>query len=235
MGRDKDDEEKPGRSGPRAANDQVPEQAGAAPAETAAGDAGAPAAPAPPDPAAEAVARAEKAEQAVVEIKDRMLRIAADFDNFKKRSRKEMAESEGKGREALLKELLPVIDNLERALAHASAADAAPGGSGLLEGVSLVHRQFLAALEKFDVKPFSAVGEAFDPAFHAAVAQVPSDKPTGMVVEEFQRGYKMGARLLRPAMVAVATGPRAPAAGSDGEHAKGGDDKASGETPPDAE
>jgi molecular chaperone GrpE len=143
-----------------------------------------------------------------------------------------MSEAESRGRESLLKELLPVIDNLERALAHATATDAAAGATGLLEGVRMVHRQFLTALEKFDVKPFSAVGEAFDPQFHAAVAQVPTaDKPAGMVVEEFQRGYKMGARLLRPAMVAVATPPPAPAAG-DGAAAGGDGEQAGGGTTP---
>lgn len=163
-----------------------------------------------PEPAAEAQARLEALEQEKLELRDRMLRLAADFDNFKKRSRKEMTESETRGREALLKELLGVIDNLERAVAHASAADNGSTSGGLLEGVNMVLRQFLATLEKFDVKPFSALGEAFDPQFHAAVQQVPTaDKPAGMVVEEFQRGFKVGARLLRPAMVAVATPPRA--------------------------
>jgi len=215
MGRDKDDDEKPGRGGPRPANDQAPQ---ATPAEAAPPDAGAPAAEAapPPDPLAEALARATELEKEKLELRDRMLRIAADFDNFKKRNRKEMGEAEARGRELLLKELLPVIDNLERAVAHASVTDAAAGASGLLEGVRMVLRQFLAALEKFEVRPFSAVGEAFDPQFHAAVQQVPTaDVPAGKVVEEFQRGYRMGARLLRPAMVAVATPPRAAAASED--------------------
>jgi molecular chaperone GrpE len=215
------DRETPGRgNGSGAANDQVPAAARAetAPAETARaemsrGEGGAAATrAAAPDPLAQALARAEALEQEKVEIRDRMLRVAADFDNFKKRSRREMTEAESRGREALLKELLPVIDNLERAVAHASAADKAASGTGLLEGVRMVLRQFLAALEKFDVRPFSAVGEAFDPQVHAAVQQVPvADRPAGMVVEEFQRGYRVGARLLRPAMVAVAVPPRPPA------------------------
>jgi molecular chaperone GrpE len=237
MGRERDDEEKTGRSGPRPANDQAPPGAvtpaafapdGGVPAEE-----GAPvpegATPPPPDPMAEAQARVESLEKANAELKDRMLRVAADFDNYKKRIRKEIAEAEPKGREALAKELLPALDNLDRALAHATASDPAASGAGLVEGVKMVQRQFLLALEKFDIKPFSALGEAFDPQFHAAVAQVPSDKPAGMVVEEFQKGYKMGSRLIRPAMVAVATPPRAPVGGGDGEGDGGG------KGPPDAE
>jgi molecular chaperone GrpE len=235
MGRDNGDQELPGRgNGARAANDQVPDTA---PAASAPGEE--PAAPAEAavlDPLAEAQTRVETLEKDKLELRDRMLRVAADFDNFKKRNRKEMAESESRGRESLLKELLSVIDNLERALAHATAADVAGGETGLLEGVRMVHRQFLAALEKFEVLPFSAVGEAFDPQFHAAVQQVPTaDKPAGMVVEEFQRGYRMGKRLLRPAMVAVATPPRAPAASEDQDSGAAGDsggEQAGGGTPP---
>lgn len=243
MGRERDDEEKPGRSGPRPANDQAtPDEitpAAAAPDGGVPAEEGAPvpdyAPPPAPDPLAEASDRLAAAEKANAELKDRMLRVAADFDNYKKRIRKEIAEAEPKGREALVKELLPALDNLDRALAHATAGDPAAIGGGLVEGVKMVQRQFLVALEKFDIKPFSAVGEAFDPQYHAAVAQVPSDKPAGMVVEEFQKGYKMGAKLLRPAMVAVATPARAPASGGDGEPGDGGDKAGGGTSPPDAE
>jgi molecular chaperone GrpE len=235
MGRNNGDQDDAGGGdGARAANDHV---AAEAPAETAPAEGGAAAAePAAPDPLAQALARAETLEQDKAELRDRMLRVAADFDNFKKRNRKEMAEAEPRGREALLKELLPVIDNLERAVAHATTADAAATGSGLLEGVRMVLRQFLAALEKFDVRPFSAVGEAFDPQFHAAVAQVPTvDKPAGMVIEEFQRGYRMGARLLRPAMVAVATPPPAPGPAPAAAEGSGGEQDGGGTPPPSAD
>ncbi|HEY3355307.1 MAG TPA: nucleotide exchange factor GrpE [Polyangia bacterium] len=165
--------------------------------------------PAPPDPLAAALARVETLEKEKAELKDRVLRGAADFDNYKKRSRKELGEAADRGREGLLREVLPVLDNLERAISHADAAD---GVSGLIDGVRLVHRQLLAALEKFDVKPFTAVGEAFDPQFHAAITQVETaDQPAGMVVEEFQKGYRQGQRLLRPAMVAVSRPPQAAA------------------------
>ena len=231
MGREDGDKDTPGRGNGSGAETDVPPEAAAVPAEEGAAPA---TEAAPPDPVAEALARAETLEKEKLELRDRMLRVAADFDNFKKRNRKEMGEAEARGRELLLKELLPVIDNLERAVAHASVTDAAAGASGLLEGVRMVLRQFLAALEKFDVQPFSAMGEAFDPQFHAAVQQVPTaDVPAGKVVEEFQRGYRMGKRLLRPAMVAVACPARAPAAAAesgaeagagDGKHPGGGDE-----------
>jgi molecular chaperone GrpE len=235
MGRDNGDQDNAGGgNGARAANDQV---AAETPAEAAPAEGGAAAAePAAPDPLAQALARAETLEQEKGELRDRMLRIAADFDNFKKRNRKDLAEAESRGREALLKEVLPVIDNLERAVAHATTAESAGSGAGLLEGVRMVLRQFLTALEKFDVKPFSAIGEAFDPQFHAAVAQVPTaDKPAGMVVEEFQRGYRMGARLLRPAMVAVATPPRTPDPAPAGAEGSGVEQPGGGTPPPSAD
>jgi molecular chaperone GrpE len=235
MGRDNGDQDSAGGgNGARAANDQVPAEASA---ESASAEGGvAVAEPAASDPLAQALARAETLTQEKGELRDRMLRIAADFDNFKKRNRKDLAEAESRGREALLKEVLPVIDNLERAVAHATTAETAGSGAGLLEGVRMVLRQFLTALEKFDVKPFSAIGEAFDPQFHAAVAQVPTaDKPAGMVVEEFQRGYRMGARLLRPAMVAVATPPRAPDPAPTEAEGSGGEQPGGGTPPPSAD
>jgi molecular chaperone GrpE len=212
MGRDNGEQETPGRASGSWAADAQPSQVTPAATTPTEGEAVAAAEAAATDPLAQALARAEALEREKLELRDRMLRVAADFDNFKKRNRKEMAEAEPRGREALLKELLPVIDNLERAVAHASTTDATASATGLLEGVRMVLRQFLTALEKFEVRPFTAIGEAFDPQVHAAVQQIPTaDKPAGMVVEEFQRGYRMGTRLLRPAMVAVATPPRAPA------------------------
>jgi molecular chaperone GrpE len=100
-----------------------------------------------------------------------------------------------------------VVDNLERALQAADTAGAPQGG--IADGVKLVLRQFTSALERFDVKSFAAVGQPFDPARHEAIAQVESaDQPAGTVVNEMQRGYLVGTRLLRPAMVAVARAPQ---------------------------
>ncbi len=113
-----------------------------------------------------------------------------------------------------MQEFLPVIDNLERALSHAEPA------SGLLEGVSMVHKQVLAVLERFGVTPFDSVGQPFDPERHEAIQQAASELPPGTVCQEAQRGYLRGDRLVRPAMVVVSVGPvAAPPAGQAGQPA----------------
>ncbi|HJZ87184.1 MAG TPA: nucleotide exchange factor GrpE [Polyangia bacterium] len=149
------------------------------------------------------------------ETYDRLLRTAADFDNFKKRSRKEAAEAEERGRTALLKELLPAVDNLERALAHESTTD--PGA--ILDGVRLVLKQLGATLEKFDVRAIESTGKAFDPALHEAISQLETDEhPAGTVTSELQKGYTIGKKLLRPALVVVAKPvSRAAAKSAEGE------------------
>ncbi len=146
------------------------------------------------------------------DLKDHLLRTAADFDNFKKRSKKEVEDGVTKGRETLVKEILPVLDNLERALKHAAADDP------LAAGVRMVEKQLLSALEKIGVTRFSAEGQAFDPAMHDAIQQVETSELTpGAVAQEFSKGYMLGGRLLRPAMVAVAKPPeQAPTPGSEG-------------------
>jgi molecular chaperone GrpE len=136
------------------------------------------------------------------DLKDRLLRTAADFDNFQKRAKKEIEEGASKGRESVVKEILPVLDNLERALKHASDTDP------LAQGVKMVEKQLLSALEKYQVSRFSALGQAFDPALHDAIQQVETNEvPPGTVATEYSRGYMMGGKLLRPAMVAVAKAP----------------------------
>ncbi|MDW8283195.1 MAG: nucleotide exchange factor GrpE [Myxococcales bacterium] len=139
------------------------------------------------------------------DLTDRMLRIAADFENYRKRVRREMEEAGLRGMEGLLKELLPVLDNLDRALEAASTVpQAGSQTAALVEGVRLVQKQFLGVLEKFQVKTFDALGKPFDPNVHEAVQQVDSDSlPPGTVAAVFQRGYTAGQRLLRPALVAV--------------------------------
>jgi molecular chaperone GrpE len=160
--------------------------------------------------------------QLEVEKKDtyeRLLRTAADFDNYRKRTRREIDDAALKARETVLKEMLPVIDNLERAL---SAVQGAPGG-GIVDGVKLVLRQFASALERFEVKPIEAIGQPFDPAFHEAITQIPTrDHPSGTVVAEMQRGYTIGSRLLRPSLVAVAKAPEPVAPPSPAEPDAGG-------------
>lgn len=133
---------------------------------------------------------------------ERLLRSAADLDNYKKRAAKEREEIQKFGIEKVLKDLLPALDGLDRALAAARPEDA------LAEGVRLVRAALEQSLAKHGVVGFSALGEKFDPAFHEALLQVPTaDSPAGTVVVEHARGFKLHDRLLRPAMVGVAVEP----------------------------
>jgi molecular chaperone GrpE len=166
---------------------------------------------------AEAHAETPEARLAVLEAerndaKDRMLRIAAEFENFKKRARVTQAEAEAAVRERVLKDVLDVADNLERAVAQAGEG---AGVADVLKGVTLVLRVLQQKLERHDVKPFESKGQVFDPRVHEAISRVESaDVPAGAVAVELQKGYKIGDRLLRAAMVSVSTGPRAGAAGA---------------------
>jgi molecular chaperone GrpE len=140
---------------------------------------------------------------------ERLLRAAADLDNFRKRTRKEIDDARFLAKEQALKEILPGIDNLERAIAAGSMEQ---GAASVVDGVKLVLRQFQTALERLDVKVIEAIGHPFDPARHEAISQVATTAhPPGTVAEELQRGYVIGTRLLRPALVAVAKAPEEPA------------------------
>ena len=135
--------------------------------------------------------------------KDRHLRLAAEFDNFKRRTLKERQDLLNFGTEALMKELLATIDNLDRALGHVNQEEDVDK-ENLLEGVELTLRSLLQTLEKDGLKVVEAAGVEFDPAQHEAIRQVPSDEhPPGTVVEVYQKGYMLKNRLLRPALVAV--------------------------------
>ncbi len=143
------------------------------------------------------------------ETKDRMLRIAADFENWKKRARKEQIDAESRIREAVLKDMLEVVDNLERATS-AYVENGSVDGASVLKGVNLVLRLFQTKLERYNVKPFEAKGQPFDPHMHEAISQVPTaDVAPGTVANEMQKGYRIGDKLLRPAIVAVAVAPKA--------------------------
>jgi molecular chaperone GrpE len=136
------------------------------------------------------------------EIHDRLLRALADFDNFKKRESRNRLEAEQRARDQVLVEMLAVLDNLERALAHVAPGEAE---SPLTEGMRLVLRQFTSVLERFGVRPVEAVGQPFDPQLHEAIQQVATDThPPGVVALELRKGYLRDNKLLRPAMVAVA-------------------------------
>jgi molecular chaperone GrpE len=140
---------------------------------------------------------------------DHYLRARADLDNFRKRAQREKEDLLKFSNETILRELLPVIDNLERALQHA----AADGEKGLLQGVELTLGQFSKVLEKFNVVAIEPLGELFDSARHEAMGQVESaEQPPNTVVQLLQKGYLLNDRLLRPAMVLIAKAPAAPVA-----------------------
>ncbi|MBW2038393.1 MAG: nucleotide exchange factor GrpE [Deltaproteobacteria bacterium] len=144
----------------------------------------------------------QKAQEEAKENYEHLLRVSADFENYKKRVAREKAELIRYGNGELIKELLPVIDNLERALEHASGQGEK---EGIMEGVEMTLVQFLQTLQRFGVTPISAVGERFDPTRHEAVMELATgDCNPGHVVSEPQKGYLLNDRLLRPAKVVVA-------------------------------
>jgi molecular chaperone GrpE len=147
------------------------------------------------DPLAQA--RAELAR-----LKDALLRTAADFDNFRKRSRRELEEARRNGREDLLRALLPVFDNLERAM---QSAQTSSDVKAMADGLAMVQRQFLDAIGREGIARLRTVGSAFDPGVHEAIQQVESDEHApGTIIAEVQPGYMQGERLVRAAMVVVA-------------------------------
>jgi molecular chaperone GrpE len=177
----------------------------------------APEAPAPADggeaPAAGGetapAAVAALADPAVAELKrqrdeyyDRFLRKAAELDNYRKRVERERRELEELAAADLIRELLPLVDDLERALAAEVTAEAV---GAYRQGIELIYRQLLDVLRRRGVTPIEAVGRDFDPRYHQAVIHEPSDTHRdGEVIAELRRGYRLGDRLLRPALVKVA-------------------------------
>jgi len=137
---------------------------------------------------------------------DKLLRERADLENYRKRASREKEELLNYGVKSLIEEVLPVVDNLERALEHANE----DGLPALVEGVRMTHTMLISALKKFGVSPVEGgTGTPFDPAFHQAMAQVETaDQPPNTIVQEFQKGYILKERLLRPAMVSVSCAPK---------------------------
>jgi len=163
------------------------------------------AASAPMPPAA---APAAASGNELAELRDKHLRLAAEYDNFRRRSLKERQDLHNYANENLVKELLPIVDNLERAVTHARKEEQRPDSDNLLQGVELTYRSLLQILAKHGVVEIEAQGKPFDPQVHEAVRRVPSgDHQPGTVVEVYQKGYKLKDRMLRPAMVAVASEP----------------------------
>jgi molecular chaperone GrpE len=147
------------------------------------------------DPLAAAQAEAAR-------LKDAWLRSAADFDNYRKRSRRELDEARRGGREDLVKALLPVFDNLERAI---QSAQRSSDVKAVADGLSMVQRQFVEALGREGIARVPTVGNSFDPGLHEAIQQVETeDHAPGTVIAEVQPGYTQGDRLVRAAMVVVA-------------------------------
>ena len=136
------------------------------------------------------------------QLKDQLLRARAEFDNYRKRTLRDMEQNRQSATANLIRLLLPVLDNLERALAHANEDD------GLTVGVRMVHKQFLDALTSEGLEPVPARGMAFDRTLHDALAMTPSETVEhGIILEEFERGYKLRDQVLRPAKVVVSSGP----------------------------
>lgn len=167
--------------------------------------------PEPPAPTAVELLEQELA-QATEQVrrgKEQLLRVAADFENFRKRSSKELEQTRVRTRQQAVKDLLPVFDNLERATAH---IDATTDPTSIAEGIQLVNKQFLDTLGKLGIERVEAVGKPFDPGFHDSIQHAESaEHPAGFVMTELQPGYRMGNDLLRPALVIVSKGPPAPA------------------------
>lgn len=161
----------------------------------------------PDDPEPDSV---EALTKEAAEARDRMLRTLAEMENLRKRTTKEVADARIYGITSFARDVLDIADNLQRALdaVPQETRDAAdPGLKALIEGVELTEKSLHNALEKNGVKKLAPEGEKFDPNFHQAMFEVPDPSvPTGTVVQVVQSGYKIGERILRPALVGVAKG-----------------------------
>jgi molecular chaperone GrpE len=155
------------------------------------------------DPITELEEQLASAQEEAKTTYDRYLRVSAEFDNYKKRILRETSDSRKYANERLLKELLSVVDNLERALTVSKESGSAT--DSLIDGVEMTLEELLKIFDKFAVKPIEARGKPFDPTYHQAMGQEKTDKhPENTITQEFQKGYTYHDRLLRPAMVIVA-------------------------------
>ncbi|MBW2590995.1 MAG: nucleotide exchange factor GrpE [Deltaproteobacteria bacterium] len=155
------------------------------------------------DPLKEIQAELETAKQEAEETYDRFLRVSAEFENYKKRSVREMDDFRKYANQSLIKEMLAVVDNLERALNSSNGNSS--NDKCMADGVNLTLKEILKVFEKFNVKPIESIGQPFDPTFHQAMMQEETDDyPENTVITELQKGYMIHDRLLRPSMVVVA-------------------------------
>ena len=146
-----------------------------------------------------------EAQEAIAELNERIVRLTADFDNFRKRAQREKDEARQFANQGLLEKLLPVLDNFEMALTAVKDAD-----PSVRDGVQMILDQLLGVLKESGVEPVDAMGQPFDPNLHEALSQEEtSEVEEGTVVQQVQRGYKLNDRLVRPARVVVAKAPRA--------------------------
>ena len=166
------------------------------------------------DPLTQLTNELEAARAATSNNWDLYLRERADLENARKRHQREKEDALRFANDRLLKEIIPVLDNLERAVEHAGQGD--DDNQGLLEGVNMTINQFRKALEDFGAKPIKAIGTDFDPNLHQAMGQIESaEQAPNTVVTEFQKGYLLHDRLLRPSLVIVAKAPSKEASDSE--------------------
>lgn len=197
------------KAGPGAAAGKEPGTAEPVAAQT-------PAPAVPETPAETGIVAADELQADIAAVNDRLLRLQADFDNFRKRTARERSEFQVRAIEDLVRELLPVVDHFEMGLATAFRQGLDPA---VHQGLGLVLDQLRAALSRFGLSPVDAVGKPFDPNLQESVAMMPSEThPQETVVEETRRGYTLGGRLLRAAQVVLSSGP-AVAAGTEAPHA----------------
>ena len=170
------------------------------------------------DPIKALEAKFEAKEKEAEENYDRLLRLSAEFENYKKRSSREIEEFRKFANQSLIKEMLSVVDNLELAMNSTNGHKAID--KDLLQGLEMTHKEILKVFEKFNVKPIDAKGQPFDPTFHEAVMQEETDDyAKNTIINEMQRGYMIHDRLLRPSMVVVAK----PRENKDSENSEGND------------
>jgi molecular chaperone GrpE len=162
--------------------------------------------PLEPEPVSDLQTQVDSLAAERASLYDQLVRRQAEFENYRKRVERERSVLYQRGRDDVLLQFLPVVDNFERALESLESSEG--DAEALRHGVELIHKQFKDALSKFGLEPVESVGQTFDPHLHEAVTTEPSDKhKENTIIEEFQRGYRIGNKLLRPAKVKVASSP----------------------------